>query len=565
MAIIDWIIMIGTLVLIGGYGMWYTRKRDTMSTYLKGDQNLKWYTIGLSIMATQASAITFLSTPGQAYMEGMGFLQFYFGLPLAMVVLSVFVVPIFYRLNVYTAYEYLENRFDWRVRSLAAILFLIQRGLAAGLTIYAPAIILSSILGWSLGWTVLLLGGIVIIYTVWGGSDAVSVTQQQQMTVMLLGLFVALFVVIWKLPAGIGFGEAMTLAGNAGKLNIVDFEFDFKNKYNIWSGLIASCFLFMSYFGTDQSQVQRYLSGKSLTESRMGLMFNGLIKIPMQFIVLLTGVMVFVFFQWEKAPLNFNAPTVLRVQNSEMKESYRSMENELVAIQANRQTAIKEWISTKSEKTLAEIKTLNTKEKELRNSSKEKMKAFGIKSNETKDTDYVFIHFVLNFLPVGIIGLLLAVILCAAMSSTASELNALATTTMVDFYKRHFRKSETDIHYYKASVWISLTWGMIILGMAMVVSLFENLIQAVNIIGSLFYGTILGIFLTAFFVKKVSSGSVLFAGFIAEILVVLVYFLAEADIIPISYLWLNLIGCLLVMGLSYSIEFLTGKMKFSHG
>ncbi len=552
--------MLGTLLSIVAYGVWYTRKVDNVQSYLLGDRDLPWWTIGLSVMATQASAITFLSTPGQAYEDGMRFAQFYFGLPVAMVILCVFVLPIYYRLKVYTAYEYLEGRFDLRTRTLTAVLFLIQRGLAAGLTIYAPAIILSTILGWSLRWTVLFIGALVIFYTMLGGTKAVSVTQKQQMIVILSGMFIAAMILIFQLPPDVGFSDAVGVAGKMGKLNVVDFEFDLSNRYNFWSGMIGGVFLFLSYFGTDQSQVQRYLSGKSLNESRLGLLFNGILKVPMQFLVLFVGILVFVFFQFQQPPIHFNSANLEKLENTEYADDLANLQaqhNTLFLTQQEEVRALMGAIDQNDEPAISEIQqrlsTLRETDSELRKATKDLILQAD-PASKIKDTDYVFITFVTEYLPVGLVGLLLAVIFSAAMSSTASELNALATTTVVDLYRRSFAKDKSDRHYLNASKAFTAVWGGIALVFAATANLFENLIQAVNIIGSLFYGAILGIFVVAFFMKKVGGRAVFIGALIAEAIVLIIFTLNSMEIINIAYLWLNLIGCTLVMGIAWILE-----------
>ncbi|MBK7406866.1 MAG: sodium:solute symporter [Saprospirales bacterium] len=556
MHLLDWIIMLGTLLGIVAYGVWRTRSVQNVSSYLKGDRDLPWWTIGLSIMATQASAITFLSTPGQAYDDGMRFVQFYFGMPIAMVILCIFVLPVYYRLNVYTAYEYLEGRFDLKTRSLTALFFLIQRGLAAGITIYAPSIILSTIMGWSLFWTNISIGSLVIIYTVAGGTKAVSVTQKQQMIVILTGMLLAALIVVWKLPGNIGFTDALTVAGKMGKLNVVDFNFDLKNRYNFWSGILGGTFLFLSYFGTDQSQVQRYLSGKSLTQSRLGLLFNGVVKVPMQFLVLLTGILVFVFYQFSPQPLHFNTTNVEKVIASEYKDDYQALEAEFATIFEEKKDAANQLVLASNQHDQprvdalqATVKQLAGEEKKVRNKAKDLIKKVD-ESADTKDEDYVFITFIMHNMPIGVIGLLLAVIFSAAMSSIASELSALATTTVIDIYRRSFVREKTDKHYFHASRWFTFLWGLMALFFAMVAAQFENLIEAVNIVGSLFYGTILGVFLVAFFVKFVRGRAVFLAALITEAIVISVFFLDYYEIFQIAYLWLNLIGCTLVLLIS---------------
>ncbi|NER17449.1 sodium:solute symporter [Spongiivirga citrea] len=555
MHIIDWSVLIVILLGIVLYGVWKSRNAKTTESYLKGDHNLKWWTIGLSVMATQASAITFLSTPGQAYDDGMRFAQFYFGLPLAMIILCIFFLPLYYKLNVYTAYEFLENRFNLKTRSLTAILFLIQRGLAAGITIYAPAIILSTILEWNLNITILIIGVIVIFYTVSGGTNAVSQTQKQQMIVILSGMVVAFVVLLNKLPEHIGFGDAVDVAGNLGKLNIVSFNFDLSDRYNIWTAMLGGTFLFLSYFGTDQSQVQRYLSGKSLTESRLGLLFNGVFKVPMQFLILFVGVMVFMFYQFNDAPLHFNAANVADVKQTEMADEYAVLEQRLVDNNEVKRQAIDQFITENksgqaSEAVVASMNAAVDAEKALRNEAKTLIEKAAIANDmemDAEDTDYVFITFITEHLPIGLIGLLLAVIFSAAMSSTASELSALATTSVIDIYKRSFVQDKKDSFYLGASKVFTLIWGCIALAFAMFASLFDNLIEAVNIIGSIFYGSILGIFAVAFFLKWIKGNSVFIAAILAETIVIALFVLDKYGYIELAYLWLNLIGCALVM------------------
>ncbi|MEO1518021.1 MAG: sodium:solute symporter [Bacteroidota bacterium] len=559
MATLDWIVLVGTLAAIVLYGIWKTRNVDNVQSYLLGDRELKWWTIGLSIMATQASAITFLSTPGQAYDDGMRFAQFYFGLPIAMVILSIFVIPIYYRLKVYTAYEYLEGRFDLKTRTLTACLFLIQRGLAAGITIYAPAIILSSILGWELIYTILVIGLIVIFYTVFGGTNAVSQTQKQQMIVILSGMFIAFVVVLYRLPADVSFKDAVGLAGKLGKLNVVDFEFDLENRYNMWSALLGGTFLFLSYFGTDQSQVQRYLSGKSLTESRLGLLFNGIFKVPMQFAILFVGIMVFVFFEFTQPPLHFNQANEEKLLGTVYESEYQSLKEQHSQVFEDKRLAMRDLLTAIDSEDEARIQSvqlqvaqLQARDTSLRGSFKRILQAQDPDS-DTADTDYVFIYFVINYLPVGLVGLLIAVIFSAAMSSTSSEINALATTTVIDLYRRQISPGRSDQHYLVISKGMTIMWGLIALAFAAFASLFDNLIEAVNIVGSVFYGAILGIFLVAFFLKQVKGTSVFIAALIAEAVVITVFVLEKLGHVDIAYLWLNLIGCGLVVILSLVI------------
>lgn len=558
MSTIDWLVMTGTLAAIVLYGVVKTRSVDNVKSYLLGDRDLKWWTIGLSVMATQASAITFLSTPGQAYDSGLGFAQFYFGLPLAMVILCAFVLPIYYRLKVYTAYEYLEGRFDLRVRTLTAMLFLIQRGLAAGITIYAPAIILSSILGWSLNLTILLIGIVVIFYTVMGGTKAVSVTQKQQMIIILCGMFAAGVVVVMRLPAEIGFNDALNIAGNLGKLEVIDFEFDLNDRYNIWSAMLGGTFLFLSYFGTDQSQVQRYLSGKSLSESRLGLLFNGMLKVPMQFLVLFIGIMVFVFFLFYTPPVHFNKANLDNVRSSYFADDLAKLEDEHLTLSDETERTAHNLVDLlKTEASSAQIKEAKSNLQsavDARNALSVKVDSLIISEAKSRgvdaiaeDRDYVFITFVINYLPIGLVGLLLAVIFSAAMSSTSSELNALATTTMVDIYRRSLAPNRNDKHYLTMSKYLTIGWGCVALIFATTANLFDNLIQAVNIIGSLFYGVILGVFAVAFFFKRVGGKAVLAAAILVQVLVSVTFTLSYLEIIDLAYLWLNLIGCVLTI------------------
>jgi len=542
---LDWLIMGGVLLFIVLYGIWKTRKLKTAEDFLVGGRKSPWWLVGISIMATQASAITFLSTPGQAYNDGMGFVQFYLGLPIAMVILSIFVLPRYFKMKVYTAYEFLEGRFGLPTRTLTALLFLIQRGLAAGITIFAPAIILSSILGWNLLYTNVIIGVLVIIYTLIGGTEAVSQTQKQQMAVIFAGMFIAFYMIVQSLP--VSMSEALHLTGQMGKLEAIDFEFDLNNRYNIWSALLGGTFLFLSYFGTDQSQVQRYLSGKSLSQARMGLMFNGLFKVPMQFFILLVGIMVFAFFQFNKSPLHFN-PAAQEVLAKT--EGYTEKVAQYDAIYEDKLAAINNWNTARTSNNKADeadalvvIQQKHAEELALRKEVREMVKSAD-ETVESNDKDYVFINYILNHLPTGLVGLLLAVILSAAMSSTSSELNALATTTVVDIYKRSFAPNISDKQYLNASRWFTLLWGGIAIFFAVKASLFENLIQAVNIIGSLFYGTILGVFAIAFLFKRIKGWAVLIAILIVEPLVILLYFLDKNEAINLEFLWLNPIGCL---------------------
>lgn len=555
MSNIDWVILFCTLLFIVAYGAYKTKGSKNVQDYIKGNNEAQWWTIGLSVMATQASAITFLSTPGQAFHSGMGFVQFYFGLPIAMVIICLVFIPIYHRLKVYTAYEYLESRFDQKTRTLTAILFLVQRGLAAGITIFAPAIILSAVLGWDLLTLNIIIGVLVIIYTVSGGTKAVSITQKQQMAVIFAGMFAAFFIIVSKLPEDITFTKALDIAGASGKMEILDFSFDLSNRYTIWTGFLGGTFLMLSYFGTDQSQVQRYLSGRSVRESQLGLLFNGLLKVPMQFFILLVGVMVFVFYQFNASPINFNPAAQEAVQNSEYAQEYTALEHQLKTIQAEQNITSLAYAEVSDQTSSEDYKTLKSQLAQLNKEEvavREKAKTIITSADatiETNDKDYVFINFILNNLPRGLIGLLLAVILSAAMSSTASELNALASTTAMDLYKRNVTSEKNDMHFVKASKWFTLGWGVLAILVACVANLFDNLIQLVNIIGSIFYGNILGIFLLAFFVKYVKSKATFVAAILTQAIIVFVWYM---DYLP--YLWLNVLGCGIVMAIAIILQ-----------
>jgi Na+/proline symporter len=554
MSTLDWLVLFLTLVSIAVYGMYKTRGKQSLETYLKGSKD-NWWTIGLSIMATQASAITFLSTPGQAYEDGMRFIQFYFGLPLAMIIISIAFVPIYYKLKVYTAYEYLENRFDLKTRTLTALLFIVQRGLAAGITIYAPAIILSTLLGWNLTLTNIFIGVLVIAYTVSGGTEAVSITQKQQMAVMMGGMVLAGIMVIQLLP--ISMKEALQVAGKMDKLNVVNFEFDLADRYSFWSGMTAAVFLFLSYFGTDQSQVQRYLSGQTLTQSRMGLLMNGFLKIPMQFLILFIGVLVFVFYQFNTPPVHFNQVQTEALRQSayasefgRLEQSYQANFDSSKQVYTQLLSSIDQEKAETTEELTNTLKNLKTEQQEIR----EEVKALLVTHDpeaETRDTDYVFMRFVMDYLPTGVVGLLFAAIFAAAMSSSSSELNALGSTTTVDLYKRSIRKEASDTHYVNSSKLFTALWGLGAILFATYASLFENLIQAVNLLGSLFYGTILGIFVVGFFIKWIKGQAVFLAALLSQALILVVHFFNGKGLFgmhwDIGFLWYNAIGCLSVV------------------
>ncbi len=550
---LDWIILTGTISFIVAYGSWKTYKQRNISSYLLGDRTMKWPTIGLSIMATQASAITFLSTPGQAYYDGMRFVQFYFGLPIAMVLIAYVVVPIYHKMRVYTAYQYLEGRFDVNVRVFTASLFLIQRSLGAGFTIFAPSLVLSVVLGWDIYITNIVMGLTVIIYTVAGGTRAVSITQKQQMFVILLGMIFVMYMIVHLLPEGVSFIEGLKLAGATGKLNAIDLNFDFQNKYNIWTGLIGGTFLALAYFGTDQSQVQRYLGGSSTTESRLGLLFNAIFKIPMQFFILLTGALVFVFYIFTERPLFFNQSIEKQVTEQSALVELESIKEEFHYQDKIRQRkafvlldAIRAGDDLKGPK--LSLRESDASTRALKESAREVI-VKAVPDADTNDLNYIFLHFIVTILPIGLVGLLIAVIISAGMSSTAAELNALASTTVVDVYKRVFYAQGSERHYLNASRLITLMWGIFAILFANVCNRFGTLIEAVNILGSLFYGTVLGVFMVAFFLKKIRSQAVLIAAVMAEIGVIVLFLTTN-----VPYLWFNVIGCVAVMALASLIS-----------
>ncbi len=553
---LDWVILIATLLFITIYGIAKNLKNQTSESYVVGNRDMKWYAICISIMTTQASAVTFISTPGQGFVDGMRFVQFYFGLPLAMIVLSVFFVPLYYKMRVQTAYQFLEQRFDLKTRSLTALLFLIQRAMGAGLTIYAPAIVLSVVMSWNLQWTIVALSILTIAYTTLGGYKAVAQTQQYQMIVIFAGLFITFFILLYQLPDGVGLSETMTLAGQSDKMHLVDFNFDPENRYNIWSGIFGGFFLFMSYFGTDQSQVGRYLSGASIRDSRLGLLFNGILKIPMQFFILFLGVLVYVFFIFNKAPLHFNPVNEKEVTTGIYKEEWQRLNTEYDALFNQRRSAYLNSLE-KDDKSIL-VERYDAQLKDLRMQADSLIKLTN-PSLDTNDKDYVFISYILKYLPAGIVGLLIAVIFSSSMSSKASELNALASTSIVDLYRRTVRRGKSDRHYLLATKWMTVLWGILAMLFAMFSSLFENLIQAVNIVGSLFYGAVLGVFAVAFFFKKIGGNAVFWAAIVSELIILLLYLLGELNIFTIAYLWYNLIGCVLVI--LFGLLFQAGQKK----
>ncbi|MFY9310052.1 MAG: sodium:solute symporter [Bacteroidia bacterium] len=562
MSTVDWLVLGITLLSVVAYGIFKSRGTKSINSFLLADRQLPWYHVGLSVMATQASAITFLSAPGQGYSDGLRFVQFYFGLPLAMIVLCITFIPIFHRLNVYTAYEYLEKRFDTKTRTLTAILFLVQRGVSTGITIYAPAIVLSTILNIDISYTTVFTGGVVIVYTVYGGTKAVSYTQLLQMFIIFTGLFLAAYMVVHLLPQNVGFTDALHIAGKMGKTNAIDTTFDLNNKYNIWSGIIGGFFLQLSYFGTDQSQVGRYLTGKSIAQSRLGLIMNALVKIPMQFFILLIGVLVFTFYQFHAPPVFFNKVEVNQVEKGKGKDELKVLEeshkelhsqklihvNALVDAMHNNDKSAESAIAVK-------LQELGKKEKEIRNSVVELIKKES-KAADTNDTNYIFLNFVTTYLPRGLIGLLIAIIFLASMGSMASGLSSLASTTVVDVYKRLINKNASDTDCFNASRYTTVGWGVFCILVALYAGKQGNLIEVVNILGSLFYGTILGVFVVAFYLKQVGAKAVFYAAIVTECIVIIAWLMDLT-----AFLWLNVIGCLLVMLLSMAFQSIFVKSR----
>ncbi|MCC6132282.1 MAG: sodium:solute symporter [Acidobacteria bacterium] len=565
MRVIDWVVLGGSLVFIVTYGVWRNRHHRDMQSYLLASRQMPWWAVALSIMATQASAITFLSTPGQAFADGMRFVQFYFGLPLAMVVLSVTAVPIFHKLKVFTAYEYLENRFDVKTRALAAFLFLIQRGLATGLTIYAPAVILSVLLGWSIGITTAVTGALVVLYTAWGGAKAVNETQLQQMIVIMAGMFLAFVVILRLLPKNVSFVESVAVAGALGRLNAIDLSFDWTNRYNIWSGLIGGFFLALSYFGTDQSQVGRYLTGRSVAQSRLGLLFNGIAKVPMQFLILFVGAMVFAFYQFVMPPLFFNPVEVNKVKSGPLKGEFTALEQQHAEAFAKRRQAVERFIrarrshdAEREARARAELKKADDQVLLVKAAAGDLIKE-NDKKADRRDTNYIFLRFVLDYLPAGLVGLVLAAIFAASMSSSSAELNALATTSVVDVYLRFIHKDGREAHYVVVSRLLTVFWGLVAVAFAQYASRLGTLIEAVNILGSLFYGTILGIFLVAFYVKRVGGDAVFWAAILAEGLVLWMFWKTK-----VSFLWFNVAGCLAVVVLATLFSLVSSRFPREH-
>lgn len=567
---IDWTILLATLSFIVGYGVWRTRGTRTASRYLRGDNEDRWWAVTLSVMATQASAITFLSTPGQGFLEGMGFVQFYLGMPLAMVVIAWVFIPLYYKWNVYTAYEFIGKRFDERTRLLTAILFLVQRGLSTGLTIYAPSIVLSTILGWPLGWTCVFIGGLVILYTTTGGAKAVGVTHKQQMAVMFGGLFIAFFYLVKQIGPHASFGESLQLAGALGKMNIIDTTWDPAAKYTVWSGLIGGFFLQLSYFGTDQSQVQRYLGGQTIRQARVGLITNGLLKIPMQFFILLIGVLVFVFYLFNASPVHWNEANRKAMEGSDDQTIGRSengnagiygdgtrtvdpqdrpdaaqLEQEHAALNTEIEGLATDWVAAhragqvEAQDRNARVLSLALEQDALiQQGYRDALKA-AVPEAETNDKDYIFITWVMDQLPAGLVGLLLAMIFCAGMGSTSSQLSALGTTAVVDV----FRQQAAGLDQVLATKIATVVFGLLALAFAAIFPLFDNLIQAVNILGSLFYGTILGVFLVAFFLKNVGGTAVFIGALVSQAAILVLHF----GHFEVAFLWYNLIAPTIVV------------------
>lgn len=560
MSVLDWGVLIFTLVVIVVYGIYKSRGAQNINGYLLGNQSLPWYSVCLSVMATQASAITFLSAPGLAYSSGMGFVQFYFGLPLAMIVLCITFVPIFHRLKVYTAYEYLEQRFDLNTRALTAFLFLVQRGLSTGITIYAPSIILSTILNINTTYTTICIGSIVVAYTVYGGTKAVSYTQMLQMTIIFCGLFVAGILVVSLLPGDVGFSKAISIAGKMGRTNAIDFKFDWNNQYTVWSGLIGGFFLQLSYFGTDQSQVGRYLTGASVSESRLGLLMNGLVKIPMQFLILLIGVLVFTFYQYNRPPVFFNSFELNKLEKSSYSPQLKTLEKEYDKAFKEKQVEVEKLnlaLDREDQSAIDQQRIALKKADEQTKAVRGRVTDLMLKNDkgaDINDNNYIFLSFVTKYLPKGLIGLLIAIIFLASMGSTASALNSLASTSVIDIYKRLINKEASDEKYLKASRWSTVMWGVVCIAMALYASKIGNLIEAVNILGSYIYGTILGVFLVAFYVKHVNGRAVFYAALITEAIVCICGYQKV-----VAYLWLNVIGCLLVVLIAVLIQLFLKK------
>jgi SSS family transporter len=553
---LDWIVLVLTLTAIISYGIYKSRTTRNLDGYFLSNRSMPWWLVLLSIMGTQASAVTFLAAPGQAYTDGMRFVQYYFGLPLAAIVICITFVPVFHRLKIYTAYEFLENRFDGKTRTLASFLFLLQRGLSTGISIFAPSIILSTLLGWNIYLTNLFMGGLLIVYTVTGGARAVAYTQRLQLFIIFAGLFIAGYYMVSNLPGQLGFTDALEVGGKLGKFNVIttgftENGFDWSDKYNIISGVIGGFFLALSYFGTDQSQVGRYLTARSETESRLGLLMNGIVKVPMQFLILLLGVLVLAFYQFHQAPAFFNQKELDRLEASPYRDSLAVFQQKMDGIQQQRETILADYAETTNEASLDQLAILQKSADSVRGSIKGLVKLNG---GDDNDTNYIFIRFVVDYLPVGLVGLLIAIIFLASWGSIAAALNSLASSTVVDFHKRLRKQPEDPERDYRISKWYSFGWGLFCIGVAMFASNIGNsLIEAVNILGSLFYGTILGIFLVAFYAKKINGRAVFIGAILAEVLVVTLFVLSENDVIGLGFLWLNGIGAIAVWLFSWIV------------
>jgi SSS family transporter len=562
---LDYLVLLGTILGIAIYGVWRTRDRRDLSTYLKGVGDTNWPVIGLSVMATQASAITFLSTPGQGYKDGLGFVQNYFGATFALIIISAFFLPIYRRLKVYTAYEFLGQRFDKKTRLLGAFLFLLQRGLGAGITIYAPAIVLSSVMHWPLAPTIIFSGLVVIVYTVAGGSDAVSHTQKYQLGVIFAGMAAAFIMLMAKLHTQVTLPDAFAVAGGFHKLEALDFSPNLEKRYTFWSGLIGGLFLALTYFGTDQSQVQRYISGASLRESRLGLMFNAVFKIPMQFFILLLGAMLFVFYQFNKPPVVFNQAAWKQAVSRDADNQLRPLQQKFDAAYAAKETAIRQWLDAKRSgdaqleaTTRAAALDAHKRSEDIRDQTQKVMEKI-TPDTKANDADYVFITFILRQLPHGLIGLLIAVFFCSTLASKAGELNALGSTTTVDLYRHIVKRDAEDAHYVKASRYFTIFWGLVAIAFALFANMVENLIEAVNILGSIFYGVMLGIFLVAFFLRRVSGTAIFWAAIVAQLIIFGLYYLHQAGYLKMAYLWLNPIGCIICMLIALIFQAALGR------
>ena len=558
MSNLDWLVLSITLLFIISYGLYKSRTSKNLDGYFLSNRSMPWYLVLLSIMGTQASAITFLSAPGQAFTDGMRFVQYYFGLPIAMVILCITFVPLFSKLKVFTAYEFLEQRFDIKVRTFTAFLFLLSRGLSTGISIYAPSIILSSLMGWNIFYTNILMGGLLIIYTVSGGARAVAYTQTLQLVIIFCGMFAAGYYIIHLLPNNIHFMDALKISGANGKLNVITTGFtkngfDWKDKYNIVSGIIGGFFLALSYFGTDQSQVGRYLTAKDDTESKIGLLMNGLVKVPMQFFILLLGALLFVFYQFKPMPIFFDKAAETKVYQSVYKDSMQNVQNAYNTVQLQKQEISVDYIKTNDEKLKTKIYSYKQKEDSLRTLASHYAKASNA-SPDGKDTNYIFLRFVVDNLPKGLVGLLIAIIFLSAWGSIAAALNSLAGCTTIDFHLRYTKQQPTEIRKYHLSKLYTLVWGVFCIVVAQLATGIGSLIEAVNILGSLFYGVILGIFLVAFYCKKIQSNAVFIAAIISEIIIITLFILDKMNIIGLGFLWLNVVGALLVVGLSLLLQ-----------